>query len=430
MKKEKNNQKKHKLINIFTLTFFLFISLTAYSQTGNQNNSDKSNKQEEKLFRFKFIDGESYKIHSIVNERVYVDNKYHHSAEILNRITADISDVKDSDGLSTALFNCSFMTSEKNSNQTYNWSKQYPSVFRRDARGFYEIEDKYFMPVVRDIPTFPKESLKPGDTWQGEGHEAHDFRDAFGIEKPFIIPFKVEYQYIGEKEIDGKIYSHITASYNLDYTVPDELLRKYKKDTYVPIRTLGNSKQNLYWDNERGNLVLYNEEFHIKLILYSGIKIDFIGNAEAKLIQSKKIKEKETKELKEDIDKLNLENTNVKKTDEGLTISLEKIKFLPDSAELLDSEKEKIKKIVEVLSKFSDKEFLVSGHTALAGTKRERQDLSEERANVVANYLIELGLQKREHIYTRGLGARMPLVPNTSPDNKAKNRRVEITILD
>jgi len=89
------------------------------------------------------------------------------------------------------------------------------------------IGDEYFMPVVRNVPTFPKHPVKPGDTWTGEGFEAHDFRDAFGIEKPFTFPFKVEYQYIGIAEIDGQIYRHITASYNLNHVVPQEVFLRF-----------------------------------------------------------------------------------------------------------------------------------------------------------------------------------------------------------
>jgi len=34
------------------------------------------------------------------------------------------------------------------------------------------------------------------------------------------------------------------------------------------------------------------------------------------------------------------------------------------------------------------------------------------------------------HIFTQGLGATQPIAPNDNEANKAKNRRVEITIMD
>ncbi|UTC64246.1 OmpA family protein [Treponema sp. OMZ 788] len=415
----KNNILKKLVLLVFILCFSLL-----FAQEDEKNN--------EFLFKFKFIDGDAYKVHSVVDEKVYVNGKFHHQAHIINRIEVEVSDIQpaEADEPASALFSCMFMTSEQNSNKTFDWSRNYPSVFRRDEAGFYSIGDEYFMPVVRNVPAFPNYPVKPGDTWQGEGFEAHDFRDAFGIENPFTFPFEVEYQYIGLAEIDGQTYRHITASYDLNHLVPQEVLKNYKGKIDVPIKILGKSRQNLYWDEERGNLFCYNEEFNIKMFLYSGYTYDFIGTARAEVIEVKKIDTSTEEEIKKSVEDLNLENTTIEKTDEGLTISIENIQFLPNSAVLRDSEKEKLKKIGEILSKFSDRELLISGHTALAGTEKERQKLSEERAAAVANYLIELGVQEREHVYTRGFGARRPVAANNSPENMAKNRRVEITILD
>lgn len=415
----KNNILKKLVFFVFVLLFSLLFA-------------QEDEKNAEFLFKFKFIDDDAYKIHSVVDEKVYVNGKFHHKAQIINRIEVEVSDIKigESDKTASALFSCMFMTSEQNSNKTFDWSRNYPSVFRRDEAGFYTIGDEYYMPVVRNVPIFPNYPVKPGDTWTGEGFEAHDFRDAFGIEKPFTFPFKVEYQYIGLAEIDGQTYRHITASYDLNHVVPQEVLKNYKGKIDVPVKILGKSRQNLYWDEERGNLYCYNEEFSIKMLLYSGYTYDFIGTAKAKVIEVKKIDTSTEEEIKKSVEDLNLENTTIEKTDEGLTISIENIQFLPNSAILRESEKEKLKKIGEILLKFPDREFLISGHTALAGTEEERQKLSEERAAAVANYLIELGVQEREHVYTRGFGARRPVAANNSPENMAKNRRVEITILD
>ena len=58
------------------------------------------------------------------------------------------------------------------------------------------------------------------------------------------------------------------------------------------------------------------------------------------------------------------------------------------------------------------------------------QTLSEERADSVAQYLIELGVRDKYHILTTGHGSKVPIAPNSTPKGMAKNRRVEITILD
>ena len=73
---------------------------------------------------------------------------------------------------------------------------------------------------------------------------------------------------------------------------------------------------------------------------------------------------------------------------------------------------------------------MISGHCALAGTAQERQELSEERAAAVADYLGKLGVKDTNRIFTQGFGATKPVAPNNTPQGMAKNRRVEITILD
>ena len=127
---------------------------------------------------------------------------------------------------------------------------------------------------------------------------------------------------------------------------------------------------------------------------------------------------------------MNIEDVSVKKSDKGLVISLENIQFKPDSAVLLESEMIKLKKIGEVLKQFSQNDILVTGHTAMAGNAKLRQKLSEQRAQVVADYLIKLGIKDAYHIFTKGFGATQPVASNDTEDGKAKNRRVEIIIMD
>ena len=95
-----------------------------------------------------------------------------------------------------------------------------------------------------------------------------------------------------------------------------------------------------------------------------------------------------------------------------------------------DSEKVKLRQIAEILSQFPDNDLLISGHTALAGTAEARQKLSEERAAAVAEYLVELGVKDKYHVFARGFGADKPVADNHTEAGKARNRRVEITIMD
>jgi outer membrane protein OmpA-like peptidoglycan-associated protein len=104
-----------------------------------------------------------------------------------------------------------------------------------------------------------------------------------------------------------------------------------------------------------------------------------------------------------------------------------RIQFMPDSAELPEAEKVKLRELAAVLSRFTDVDLLVTGYTALAGNEAGRERISTERARVVANFLRSSGLRS-ESITVRGHGARKPLGDNATEEGRAINRRVEITV--
>ena len=179
--------------------------------------------------------------------------------------------------------------------------------------------------------------------------------------------------------------------------------------------TLGNWKQNLYWDNERGILQSYNEEFRIMFQLSYGSIIEYRGTSAMTVTEVRQInRASAVNDLNGEIKRLGIQDTNVKETEEGITISLENIQFEADSARLLPSEKEKITKIAALLERYPDKELLISGHTALAGTASSRQKLSEERAEAVARFLVEMGVRSEYSVYTAALAPKSPS-PRTTP---------------
>ncbi len=69
----------------------------------------------------------------------------------------------------------------------------------------------------------------------------------------------------------------------------------------------------------------------------------------------------------------------------------------------------------------------ISGHTDTTGTEAYNLRLSQRRAAEVARYFIAKGIDE-SRLLSEGLGSSMPLVPNDSDENRARNRRVEILI--
>ncbi|WP_461253169.1 OmpA family protein [Treponema sp. R8-4-B8] len=130
------------------------------------------------------------------------------------------------------------------------------------------------------------------------------------------------------------------------------------------------------------------------------------------------------------LEAMEVANTDVRITEEGVTISISNIQFLANSSELPEKEKAEIAEIARILSSIPGRKILVAGHTALAGTPQERLRTSRERAQAVADYLVRLGARKANEIVVRGYGSEKPIADNNTPEGMALNRRVEITLLE
>jgi outer membrane protein OmpA-like peptidoglycan-associated protein len=281
------------------------------------------------------------------------------------------------------------------------------------------------MPVVRDVPVFPGRDIKVGETWTYEGHEVHDFRDGFDIEEPYRIPFTAHYKYLGEREWKGKSYPAFSVNYKV------LLQPRAVRGKIWPRRIQGESDQTVFWDSVQGQPVAYNETFNYIFEFSDGRKIEYQGSAEAEIIESERMdKEKIAEEIAEEIDRLGITDVSVRAVDEGITISLDDIQFQADTAIMLPGEREKLDKIVDILRRYQDRDILVGGHTALAGTAAGREKLSTERATVVAEYLISQEARTPDRVVVRGYGAEKPVADNRTEEGRRKNRRVEITILE
>ena len=378
-------------------------------------------------FEFKQKKGNSGSYISTVEEDVYINNVPSHHAEIINRISSNMTNVA-SDG--EAFIYATYMTTENSISQqtgrSLSWGEETTSVFSRKKNGELTISDDIYMPTVRNVPVFPDKKVKVGETWTAKGKEVQDVRKAFNMDKALIFPFEATYTYKEDKTVDGKKLNVILVEYEFSYEATDELLNAGQTLT----QSVGWSKQTLYWDNDKGLLDHYDEEFLIKIADIYGNLYVFTGTAHAELTEFSSLNDDNTvKQLQDTFDKLKLDNISVKKGDKGLTISLDNIQFEPDSDVLLESEKLKLKKIGELLKKYSN-DLLITGHCADRGTASARQKLSEERAEAVASYLIGLGVRDEYHIFTQGKGSKEPVASNNTEEGRAKNRRVEITIMD
>jgi outer membrane protein OmpA-like peptidoglycan-associated protein len=72
----------------------------------------------------------------------------------------------------------------------------------------------------------------------------------------------------------------------------------------------------------------------------------------------------------------------------------------------------------------------VAGYASNSGTAQLNQKLSEQRAEVVVNYLRQKGnVPMRRFLLPAGMGASNPAAPNADPQGRALNRRVDVKVL-
>lgn len=145
--------------------------------------------------------------------------------------------------------------------------------------------------------------------------------------------------------------------------------------------------------------------------------------------------EQQAKELAQELE-VEVDNSNdaVLNADNDLIISNTKtfvkitlrdsMIFRTNSATPTRSASLKIDKITKVLQKYPDTLVQVVGFTDNAGTYEYNQKLSEKRASNVGDIIYNTGIKNQ--VYSKGCSFYNPLIVNSSKENMALNRRVEI----
>jgi len=88
-----------------------------------------------------------------------------------------------------------------------------------------------------------------------------------------------------------------------------------------------------------------------------------------------------------------------------------------------------LEKLIGILLENPRLKIELAGHTDAMGSQKAKQSLSHRRVEKIKRYLVEFGIDRRR-IETVGYGGSRPIAPNNNEENKAKNRRVEVKVLD
>ena len=116
----------------------------------------------------------------------------------------------------------------------------------------------------------------------------------------------------------------------------------------------------------------------------------------------------------------------VLQVDESILFDSGKAEIKSESINVLDT----IAKIIQE----TDNEIVAEGNTdnvpINSAAYRTNWELSTERALSIVRYLIENKNINPNRISLKGYGEFNPIVPNDTPENKAKNRRVDILVVE
>jgi len=109
--------------------------------------------------------------------------------------------------------------------------------------------------------------------------------------------------------------------------------------------------------------------------------------------------------------------TDAKIVTHGINFDINKADIKPESMGTLNA-------IAAILKSNPELKFEIQGHTDNTGNPASNLTLSQKRADEVMKQLISLGIDATR-LSSKGFGDTKPISPNTSPEGKANNRRVE-----
>ena len=124
-----------------------------------------------------------------------------------------------------------------------------------------------------------------------------------------------------------------------------------------------------------------------------------------------------------------LENLQLRQTESGVVVTLGDVLFSTGQAQLVEGARSSLEEVVDLLQTEPDKKIRVEGHTDSRGDAEANLKLSEQRAQAVVDALVSMGVDK-ERISAMGMGEDFPIDSNETEEGRARNRRVDVILLD
>lgn len=113
----------------------------------------------------------------------------------------------------------------------------------------------------------------------------------------------------------------------------------------------------------------------------------------------------------------------------GSKVILKLITFQTGSYDILDASEPELRRLKYFLDTNPNVKVEISGHTDNTGNISSKKELSERRAERVRDWLLKAGVSGRQ-MQVAGYGETKPIGDNDTEEGRAKNRRVEVEIVE
>jgi OOP family OmpA-OmpF porin len=288
--------------------------------------------------------------------------------------------------------------------------------------GSWEVEGTSGYPTLRSFPVLPSGGLEAGKAWRAYGVRIVDPLKDGAFTR---VRFYCDYRYDGEaSSLSGAKVGVIAAKYAMRYKKGDDPVGDPKISSITGSHTVSIE---LSPTSERLSFMrdLVEESYALAdggSVAYRGFILTWF-NAAAPLDGAI------AGQIASDLSRSGAADIEVTRRDEGISISVNNIHFIAEQAVVLPEEKPRLAALADALKKIPARTFRVVGHTARVGTEESQYDLSVRRAKAIVDFLVSQGIPADRFLY-EGKGGTEPVAPNDTEENMAKNRRVEIVILE
>jgi outer membrane protein OmpA-like peptidoglycan-associated protein len=294
------------------------------------------------------------------------------------------------------------------------------SDFTISRTGRFGIPQKYLMPNLRHIPTFPSKDISEGETWSAPAVLVFD-----NFDPPLPAQFSVNYSLKQILKKDGDDIAVIVYDFAFEEKIP----RNKNSASDYPVALGAKNNGTVLWNISKQKPVDGSDSYRAGFLYPDGTFVEFNMNISSEYKIYKEIKEEDKTKAREEMKK-DLEDKKgitVESDDRGIALRMGEVNFDFDSAKIRDDTKKTLDSVIDIIrKKYPDREIIVEGHTDNIGDKQYNQGLSDRRAESVAEYL-KKGVEHDKLSY-KGYGAEKPISDNATKEGQAKNRRVEIII--